>query len=568
MKTFANIGIRQDVLKGLSLLGFQEPTPIQSEVIPLMLEQQVDLVSLAQTGTGKTAAFGLPMIQLTDTGNRQTQSLVLCPTRELCVQVTRDMQAFSKFVKGLKVLAIYGGSSIERQVAALRKGVQIIVATPGRLNDLIKRGKVDISEVRTVVFDEADEMLQMGFQDELNAILSYTPAQKNTLLFSATMSKEVARIARKYMSDPVEVTVGKRNAGAENVSHEYYMVHARDRYPALKRIVDFYPDNYSIIFCRTRQETQEVADKLMQDGYSADALHGDLSQAQRDQVMKKFRSRNLEMLVATDVAARGLDVNDLTHVINYNLPDDISNYTHRSGRTGRAGRNGKSIAIVHLKERYRIKAIENKINKRFKQCSIPSGAEVCRNQLLNLVDKVQHAEMDYSQADSLYAEISQQLESLDREELIRKFVSFELNKMLDYYKYAPDLNVSDKEKKKHGKKERRLEKNGRNATRKPRFTRFFLNVGRRDGIIPQELIGRLNSVPGGGRIKVGKIEIMRNSAMLEADSKFAPQVLDAFRRVKINGKSVSIELSRNRRGTKNQKKNESRRRKGRSISAA
>jgi ATP-dependent RNA helicase DeaD len=544
MKTFSELGITKDILKGLSSLGFQEPTPVQAQVIPLVLEKHADLVSLAQTGTGKTAAFGVPLIQLTNTKSRKTQGLILCPTRELCVQVARDLGDFSRHVESLKVLAIYGGASIEQQISILRKGVQIIVATPGRLNDLIRRRKVDISGVRYVVFDEADEMLQMGFQEELNAILAQTPSEKNTLLFSATMSKEVAAIANKYMSDPVEITIGKRNAGAENVSHEYYMVQAKDRYLALKRIVDNCPNNYSIIFCRTRLETNAVANKLIQDGYNADALHGDLSQAQRDQVMRKFRSKNLQILVATDVAARGLDVNDLTHVINYNLPDDISNYTHRSGRTGRAGRTGTSVAIVHMKERFKIRQIEQNIKKKFTQCRIPSGMEICKKQLVSLVDVVTNVEVNHDQIDPLYNEISEKLESLDREELIKRFVSIEFNRFLEYYKNAPDLNVSDKKKKQHGKKEQQRGQFENHSNSKQKFTRFFLNVGRRDGVMPQGLIGKINGVPGVGRIEVGKIEIMRNTALLEADSRFASQILDAFQNFKINGKTVSIEVAR------------------------
>jgi len=533
-----------------------------------MLERQVDLVGLAQTGTGKTAAFGLPLIQMTNTKSRQTQGLILCPTRELCVQVARDLEAFSRHVEGLKILAVYGGASIVQQIKALRKGIQIIVATPGRLNDLINRSKVDISGVRYVVLDEADEMLQMGFQDELNAILAQTPLEKNTLLFSATMSKEVAAIAGKYMSDPVEVTIGERNAGAENVLHEYYTVHARDRYIALKRIVDNCPNNYSIIFCRTRQETNEVAHKLIQDGYNADALHGDLSQDQRDQVMKKFRCKNLQILVATDVAARGLDVNDLTHVINYNLPDDLGNYTHRSGRTGRAGRTGTSVAIVHMKERFKIGEIEKKIKKKFKQCRIPSGGEICKKQLVRLVDVVTKVEVDYDQIDPLYAGISEKLGSLDREELIKRFVSLEFNRFLEYYKNAPDLNVSDGAKKRQGKRERQGGESADNSNRKQKFTRFFLDVGRRDGIMPQGLIGKINGVPGGGRIKFGKIEIMRNKALLEADSRFTPQILDAFQHIKINGKTVSIEVARGNHGTSRPKHGGIRHRKGRKSKAA
>jgi len=569
MNTFADLGINNDILKGLSSLGFQEPTPVQEQVIPLMLERQVDLVSLAQTGTGKTAAFGVPLIQLTNSKNKQTQGLILCPTRELCMQVARDLEAFSRHVKGLRVLAVYGGASIEQQINALRRGVQVIVATPGRLNDLINRGNVNISGVRYVVFDEADEMLQMGFQDELNAILAQTPAEKNTMLFSATMSREVKAIAGKYMSDPVEITIGKRNAGAENVRHEYYMVHARDRYPALKRIVDNYPDNYSIIFCRTRRETHEVANKLIQDGYNADALHGDLSQAQRDQVMKKFRCKNLQLLVATDVAARGLDVNDLTHVINYNLPDDNAGYTHRSGRTGRAGRSGTSVAIIHMKERFKIRQIEKNIKKKFKQCRIPSGTDICKKQLVNLIDVVTKVEVDHDQIDPLYAEISEKLGALDREELIKKFISLEFNRFLKYYKNAPDLNVSDREKKRHGKREHQRGEFHRNSTRKQKFTQFFLNVGRRQGIMPQGLIGKINGIPGVGRIKVGKIEILRNTARLEADSRFTPQILAAFQHATINGKTVSIEVSRTNHTTSRPKKHVGiRHRKGRKFKAA
>ncbi|HUV49526.1 MAG TPA: DEAD/DEAH box helicase [Anaerolineae bacterium] len=568
MNTFAEIGISNDILKGLSSLGFQEPTPVQAQVIPLMLERQVDLISLAQTGTGKTAAFGVPLIQLTDIKNRQTQGLVLCPTRELCVQVARDLEAFSRYVEGLRILAVYGGASMDEQIKALRKGIQIIVATPGRLNDLINRGKVNISGVRYVVFDEADEMLQMGFQDELNAILAKTPLEKNTLLFSATMSKEVAAIAGKYMSDPVEVIIGKRNAGAENVRHEYYMVHAKNRYLALKRIVDNCPNNYSIIFCRTRKETHEIASKLIQDGYNADALHGDLSQAQRDQVMKKFRCKNLKILVATDVAARGLDVNDLTHVINYNLPDDLGGYTHRSGRTGRAGRTGTSIAIINMKEQFKIREIEQKIKKKFKQCRIPSGVEICKKQLVRLVDVITKVEVDHDQIDPLYAEISEKLGSMDREELIKRFVSLEFNQFLEYYKNAPDLNVSCEAKKQHGTRERQGVKPANNSNRTQKFTRFFLNVGRRNGIMAQGLIGKINSVPGVKHIKVGKIEIMRNTALLEADSRFIPQILNAFQHVKINGKTVSIEIAQGNNGTNPAKHTGAPRRKGRKLKAA
>jgi len=575
MNKFADIGIHTDILKGLASLGFEEPTPVQSRVIPLMLERRTDLVSLAQTGTGKTAAFGLPLIQLVNKKNRQTQGLVLCPTRELCMQVARDLEAFSRYVDEVKILAVYGGAGIEQQIKALRKGIQIIVATPGRLNDLINRGRVDLSGVRYAVIDEADEMLQMGFQDELNAILARTPAEKNTSLFSATMSKEVAAIAARYMSDPVEVTIGTRNAGAENVRHEYYVVQAGNRFSALKRIVDNTPDIYSIIFCRTRQETHDVANKLIQDGYNADALHGDLSQAQRDQVMKKFRCKHLQLLVATDVAARGLDVNDLTHVINYNLPDDNSNYTHRSGRTGRAGQAGTSVAIIHMRERFRIRQIEKKIKKKFKQGRIPSGMEICKNQLGRLVDVITNVEVDHDQIDPLYADISEKLGALDREELIKRFVSLEFNRFLEYYKNAPELNAVDRTQKQHGKKERQNEgaatrsNRRQNPNQNRKFTCFSLNVGRRQGIMPQGLIGTINEVPGAGRIKIGKIEIKRNTALLEADSRFTSQILDAFQHTEINGKTVSIEVVRDTNATTRRPRHDVKpHRKGRKAKAA
>ncbi|MDT8336020.1 MAG: DEAD/DEAH box helicase [Desulfurivibrionaceae bacterium] len=563
MNNFAKLGINDDLLKGLAALGFTEPTPVQAQVIPLMLERPIDLVSLAQTGTGKTAAFGLPLIQLTDSGSRQTQGLVLCPTRELCMQVSRDLEGFARHVEGLRILAVYGGASIEPQIKALRKGVQIIVATPGRLNDLINRGMIDFSGVHYVVFDEADEMLQMGFQEELNAILARTPAEKSTLLFSATMSQGVAAIAGRYMKDPVEITIGRRNAGAENVRHDYYMVQARDRYPALKRIVDNCPDIYAIIFCRTRQETNDVANKLIQEGYNADALHGDLSQIQRDQVMKKFRAEKLQLLVATDVAARGLDVNDLTHVINYNLPDDLASYTHRSGRTGRAGRTGISVAIIHLKEKFKIREIEKNLNKKFNQGRIPSGMEICKKQLVSLIDEISAVEVDHERIDPLYAEVAAKFEHLNREDLLKRFVSWEFRRFLDYYKNAPDLNVNDPQPKKPpvkttrrqtpvkpGARQTPAKLGARQAPAKPeagqgrRFTRFFLNVGRRQGILPQALIGKINEIPGVGRIDVGKIDIMRNRTLIEADSKYTPKILAAFQQARINGKTVSIEIDK------------------------
>lgn len=550
MSTFAELGINSEIINALSDLGFQEPTPIQAQAIPLILKEHADIVSLAQTGTGKTAAFGLPLIQLTDPTSRATQGLVLCPTRELCMQVAKDLESFAKYVGDIRVLAVYGGASIVQQMRDLRRGAQIIVATPGRLRDMIQRGMADVSTVRYAVFDEADEMLNMGFQEELNAILAQTPKEKNTLLFSATMSKEVANIASRYMKNPVEITVGDRNAGAENVSHEYYVVRHRDRYAALKRILDNAPDIYSIIFCRTRMDTQEVADKLLQEGYKADALHGDLTQVQRDLVMRKFHSRHLQILVATDVAARGLDVNDLTHVINYSLPDDISSYTHRSGRTGRAGRNGISVALADTREVYKIRQIEHRLKKQFTHRSIPNGEEICSKQLASLIKRISSTEIRHEQIDPLYAEVAKQLEHLDKAELIKKIISLEFNRFLEYYKNAPDLNPA-MESRKRVERERPSRKPSNKdfgGERKDfggggkNFARFHLNVGRRDGLLPEYLVGRINEVPGGGRIKVGKIEIMRNTATLEGDSRFISQILDTFQQAEVNGKPVGIRL--------------------------
>lgn len=546
MKNFKELGINEQIIKGLETLGFSVPTEVQKKVIPLMLEKQTDLVSLAQTGTGKTAAFGIPLIQRMTPGKSYTQGLVLCPTRELCVQVARDLEAFARFVPKVNVLAVYGGARIDQQMNKLRKGVQIVVATPGRLKDLINRKAVDLSRISYVVFDEADEMLQMGFQDELTAILASTPKEKNTLLFSATMPKEVANISRKYMHNPVELTIGTKNAGSENVRHEYYMIHPRDRYPALKRIVDNSPAIYSIIFCRTRRETNDIAHKLIQDGYSADALHGDLSQAQRDQVMGKFRCKNIQILVATDVAARGLDVNDLTHVINYNLPDEAAAYTHRSGRTGRAGRKGISIAIIAANEQYKLKIIEKKLQRQFIHCSIPTGEQICKKQLVSQIDAVLAVDIDHEQLKPLLEEIEGKLAGLDREEIIKKFVSKEFNSFLEYYKNAPDLNASSRPQNRNSRQER----GGRNSRHElhptHKFTTFSINVGRRQGIMPQNLIGKINEIQDVGRIKIGRIDVLRNSATLEVDSRYTSQILGAFQRSEINGKTIAIEVAKSK----------------------
>ncbi|MEN8141055.1 MAG: DEAD/DEAH box helicase [Thermodesulfobacteriota bacterium] len=545
MTTFAELGIDPATVNALTSLGFSQPTPAQKEVIPVMLNKGRDLVCLAQTGTGKTAAFGLPLLQLVDPAERATQALILCPTRELCLQVSRDLMSFSGKGPGPKVLAVYGGSPIMAQIKALRRGVQIIVATPGRLNDLIRRRDVKLSAVRHLVFDEADEMLNMGFQEELNAILAHTPAEKNSYLFSATMAKEVAAIAANYMDKPLELTLGKRNAGASNVRHDYCVVQGRDRYPALKRIVDNAPEMYAIIFCRTRHDTNDVAARLQQDGYNCDALHGELNQGQRDQVMRRFRARELQLLVATDVAARGLDVSDLSHVLNFNLPDDIASYTHRSGRTGRAGRSGISISLVQSREVGRIKAIARRINCQFNQSPLPTGAEICETRVKTLVAGLAEAQVADSLLDPLLAKISDELAHLDRDDLLKRLLATELKQVLEYYQDAPDLNVKVRPAKGRGqlkgKGARPQEERHRESQR---FSRFLLNVGRRQGIMPQGLMGRINKIPGKERIQVGKIEINRNTAWLEADSRFAPEILAAFQQQEINGKTVAIEVAR------------------------
>jgi ATP-dependent RNA helicase DeaD len=551
MTTFAELGIHPDIITGLEALGFTAPTPVQEQIIPILLDKPVDIVGLAQTGTGKTAAFGIPLVQLCSPDNRMTQALVLCPTRELCMQVARDLNTFAKNLPAIRVCAVYGGASIDNQIRSLRQGAPIIVATPGRLHDLMRRQVIDLSAIRTVVLDEADEMLQMGFQDELNAILAQTPAEKHTLLFSATMPQSVASIARKYMKNPLEITVGTRNAGSENIRHIYYMVHAKDRYLALRRLVDMNPDMYAIIFCRTRQEVNDVADKLGKDGYNADPLHGELSQSQRDYVMQRFRSKSVQLLVATDVAARGLDVTDLTHVINYNLPDDSANYTHRSGRTGRAGKTGISISIIHMRERFRIKEIESKMKRQFELGKVPSGHEVCKKQLLHKIETIKNVEVNHAQLAPFLDAITEALADLDRDELILRFVSQEFASVLSHYQNAPDINVSDKGRGQEGdyraesrfaRPDRPESRFGRQDDRGERvnFSRFYLNIGEKDGISPARLIGQINDASGSASIKVGRIEILDHTAMLEADSRFAQKVLEVFQGLKINGRDVEV----------------------------
>lgn len=533
MITFEEMGISKNVIDAVKEIGFDSPMPIQAKVIPhLMKADFEDLVALAQTGTGKTAAYGLPIIERTDPSLNKIQFLILSPTRELCLQISDDLASFAKYNPQIKIAAVFGGSSIERQIEKIRKGVHIISATPGRLVDLINRRIVNLDSLKILVLDEADEMLSMGFRDDLESILETTPKQKNTLLFSATMPFEVASIAKKYMNKPVEISIGKRNAGAENVEHICYFVNHKERYLALKRIVDYNPDIYGIVFCKTRKETQEVADQLMKDGYNADALHGDLSQAQRDIVMNKFRIKHLQLLVATDVAARGLDVENLTHIINYNLPEELEIYTHRSGRTGRAGRKGISIAIAGPKEKSKLPQIEKQLNKKFSFMPVPSGKEICEKQLLHLIDRVEKVEVDYSQIDPLLPDIFRKLEWLDREELIKKFVSVEFNRFLDYYKKAADL-FSPQEYKKTGK-----EKGTASG-----FTRFFINLGRTDDLRPNSLMGLINEFTGINDIEIGKIELLKNFSFFEVDSDFADTILKAFKDKSYKKRKIVLETA-------------------------
>ncbi len=441
MMTFEELGVSPEIALALADLGFEVPMPVQVQVIPLLLNETNDIVALAQTGTGKTAAYGIPLLQHTDTLSPLPQSLILCPTRELCIQITSDLRNYSANIRDLHIVPVYGGSSMEKQILGLKKGAQIVVATPGRLQDLIRRKAIKLGSIRSVVLDEADEMLNMGFLESIDEILARVPDNRKILLFSATMPKPIAAIAAKYMKNPAEIVIGNRNAGAENIKHLYYVVHARDKYLALKRIVDYYPSIYGIIFCRTRTDTKEIADKLIADGYNADALHGDLSQIQRDSVMQKFRNRHLQLLVATDVAARGLDVNDLTHIINYALPDDISAYTHRSGRTGRAGKAGISMAIINLKEKHLIRQIEKLTGKPFIAAKVPGGREICEKQLFNMVSKMENVEIEHSEIDPYLPVIYRKLAWLDKEEVIKRFVALEFNRFLEYYRDASDINV-------------------------------------------------------------------------------------------------------------------------------
>lgn len=532
MNTFKKMGLAPELLHAIEDLGFTEPTPIQQKAIPLILNSATDYVVLAQTGTGKTAAFGLPVLQLGDPDLSQLQTLILCPTRELCLQISTEITRFSKYMPGNSVTAVYGGASIQDQIRSLKSKRQIVVGTPGRVLDLINRKVLDLSAIRWLVLDEADEMLNMGFKEDLDAILGQTPKEKQTLLFSATMPAEVTKISRTYMNAPEEISVGKRNSGADNVTHEYYMVHAKDRYAALKRVADMNPSIYGIVFCRTRVETKEVAEKLMQDGYNADALHGDLSQSQRDYVMSRFRMKNIQMLVATDVAARGLDVHDLTHIINYNLPDDPEVYVHRSGRTGRAGKTGISVSLVHVKESGRIRELERITVKQFEKKQVPGGREICEKQLINLVDKVKSTQVDEISIEKYLPAIYEKLEQLDREELIKHFISVEFNRFLEYYKDAPDLNVSNKSG-----------KTPSNEKSEIGYARFHINLGSKQNLSASSLIALVNRSCQGKRIEFGKIEILRKFSFFEIEQSRTKQLLADMSDTLYDGIPVTVQLS-------------------------
>ena len=545
MKTFEELGVSPEIRKAIEELGYENPMPVQEEVIPYLLGNGNDVVALAQTGTGKTAAFGLPLIQKIDVKNCVPQALVLCPTRELCLQIAGDLTDYSKYITDLKILPVYGGSSIDSQIRSLKRGVHIIVATPGRLIDLMERKVAQLATIRDVVMDEADEMLNMGFTDSINAILENIPQDRNTLMFSATMSPEIARIAKTYLHEAKEITIGTKNEGSKNVNHVAYIVHAKDKYLALKRVVDFYPQIYGIVFCRTRKETQEIADKLIQDGYNADSLHGELSQAQRDLVMQKFRQRHLQLLVATDVAARGLDVNDLTHVINYGLPDDTESYTHRSGRTGRAGKTGISIAIINLREKGRMKEIEHIIKKKFEVSVLPSGQEICQQQLIKVIDDIEKVKVNEEEIETFLPGIYRKLDWLDKEDLIKRVVSLEFNRFLDYYKNAPEIEQPKANEKKSEAKESRKgdkEKVGRKAEKG--YTRLFLNLGKTDDFYTNQIIDLVNRNLRKERIQIGRIDLMQNFSFFEVIQEQAPQVLKALNKVVLSGgRKVCVEIA-------------------------
>lgn len=566
---FEELGLAPEILKAIGELGFESPTPVQEKCIPFIKTNSQDLIANAQTGTGKTAAFGLPILEKIDHNDLTVQTLILSPTRELAVQIANDLKNYSKYSKGINVIAVYGGASMDIQVNELRRGGQIVVGTPGRVMDLIKRQKLKVGNIKYLVLDEADEMLSMGFKDELDAILSNTPANRQTLLFSATMPSGVEHISKNYMNNPEKIALGKRNSGAENVHHIYYKVAAKDRYLALKRIVDINPGVYGIVFVRTRRDAKEVAEHLMKDGYNADALHGDLSQPQREYVMSRFRSRNLQLLVATDVAARGLDVDDLTHILNYNIPDDVEVYVHRSGRTGRAGKSGISISIIHGREQSKVKLLEKMVGKQFQHQLIPVGKEVCEKQLFHLIDVMKNVEVDEKQINPFLDTILQKLESLSREELIKRFVSVEFNRFLDYYSDAEDINlnvgskrdVRERDRGERGSRDKRERRDSRdsrdgregrevreNEPKRHRknmdYSRFYINLGTKNGINPGKIIGLLTQNPEFKSIEIGEIELFNKFSFFEVDKSYEGKVFDHLDNLDFQGVPVRVELTK------------------------
>ena len=542
MNPFSQLGIRHDIVNAISELGFENPTPIQEQSIPVLLTGSNDFVGLAQTGTGKTAAFGLPLLELLDFEQNHPQALILCPTRELCLQITNDIKNYSKNMANVNVVAVYGGANIADQLRQIKRGVQIVVATPGRMLDIINRKAINFSDVNFVVLDEADEMLNMGFQEDIDSILSTTPEDKKTWLFSATMPSEVRRIAKKYMTDPFELTMGEKNTGNVNIEHEYYIVRARDKYAAFKRIVDFNPEIFGIVFCRTKIETQEIAESLIKDGYNADALHGDLSQQQRDKVMKRYRERSLQLLIATDVAARGIDVNDVTHVINYSLPDEIENYTHRSGRTARAGKTGVSIAIINSKELGKIRQIERTIGKKFIKAEIPNGFDVCEKQLFAIVHKVHSVVVNDTQIEQYLPRIMEEFKDLTKEDVIKRFASIEFNSFLEYYKNAPDLNAPLDDRAVRGEfSSDRAPRGGDGGASD--YTRLFINLGSVDEFNRGDLLGYIcNTAKISGRT-VGKIDVKGVFSFFEVPKADVDKVMTEFKDAEFKGRPVRIEIS-------------------------
>lgn len=542
MKTFEELGVNENIRRAIEELGFEHPMPVQEEVIPYLLGNKNDVIALAQTGTGKTAAFGLPLLQKVNAQDRATQAIVLSPTRELCVQIADDLKDFSKYIDGMHIVPVYGGADIRPQIRAIKHGTQVIVATPGRLVDLINRGVMELEKVNNIVLDEADEMLNMGFSDSINAIFEQLPEDRNTLLFSATMSREVEKVAKSYLHDYKEMVVGSRNEGAEHVNHIYYLVHSKDKYLALKRIVDFHPRIFAIIFCRTKAETQEVADKLIKDGYNAEALHGDLSQQQRDLTMQKFRQHTVQLLVATDVAARGLDVDDLTHVINYGLPDDIESYTHRSGRTGRAGKKGTSISIIHIKEKWKVRQIEKQIGKDFIDGELPKSEEICKKQLFKVMDDIMKTDVDEDQIAPYMADIMRQFEYVDKEDIIKKMVTVTFGRFLDYYQHAPEIEKPVAGK---GSRSERGERNTRGKVSNGRrqhvaeegFRRLFINLGKSDGFYPGEIMQYLNKHVH-GRQEVGHIDLLQKFSYIEVPKDDAQKVMKALNGTTYKGREV------------------------------